>query len=212
MGSICPCVWTETLQGKPLCYVGQAPCKLLGVKCSCVCVHSSSCQLLNPVTQSFHTFLVNSQKYSPAEGTLRSCAHRRWQKLAKGRVLQHPLSPNQSWWPRSMEGSNHPSQAGGPWERRSLTSAKHSSVKAFLSRGALEHAGRRRDQTCPQYNQPPSSLIQSVQAAEPPSTGCHYTHCPSTPNHRLKCQTKRLRFGNTTLSVQTPTCPTSTST
>ena len=171
--------------------------------------------LLLPTSQPCHSkfprFFGQQPKVWSSEGSLRSCAHRRWQKSAKGRVLQHPLSPNQSWWPRSMEGSNHPSQAGGPWERRSLTSAKHSSVKTFLSRGAPEQAGRRRDQTCPQYNQPPFSLIQSVQAAEPPSTGCYYTHCPSTPNHRLKCQTKKLRFGKTTLSVQTPTCPTSTS-
>lgn len=173
---------------------------------------------LSPTSFSTLSLKVSTLFWSTAKSTVLPMPH--WGAVLteddvsrpRAEFLQHPLSPNQIWLPCSMEGSNHPNQAGGPWERRSLTSVKHRSVKAFLSRGASEHTGRWRGKTCPQHNQPPPSPTKRVQAADPPSTGClHYTHCPSAPNHRLKCQTKRLRFGQTTLSVQTPTHPTSTS-
>lgn len=160
---------------------------------------------LYPTSFSTLSFTVSTLFWSTAKSTVLPMPH--WGAVLteddvswpRAEFLQHPLFPNQIWRPCS--------QAGGPWERRSLTSAKHSSVKAFLSQGASDHTGTRRDKTCPQYNQAPPSPTKRVQAADPPSTGCHhYTLSPSTPNHRLKCRTKRLRFGQTTLSPNTYSC------
>lgn len=121
---------------------------------------------LYPTSFSTLSFTVSTLFWSTAKSTVLPMPH--WGAVLteddvswpRAEFLQHPLFPNQIWRPCS--------QAGGPWERRSLTSAKHSSVKAFLSQGASDHTGTRRDKTCPQYNQAPPSPTKRVQAADPP--------------------------------------------
>lgn len=152
VGSVCPCVWTEwqydlfAMQDSDRPHVSSWTLKIfLGL-----CHSSFSYQLLNPVTQ-VSTFLVNSQSTvlpMPHWGAVLTEDRR---KSAKGQSsLQHPLSPNHIWLLAGTPGRLKPPQPGWEsWERRSLTSVKHSSVKAFLSRGASEHTGRWREKNLP---------------------------------------------------------------
>lgn len=164
-----------------------------------------------PVTQKFLHFLVNSQKYSPANASLRECAHKRWRKSAKGRVPSAPLV-SQSYMAAVQHGRLKPPQPG--W--RSLGKAVTPPVSSTVLLRPSSHEEHQStlagegEKPAHSITSPPPSPTKRVQAADPQALDASVTLCPSTLTTRLK-QTKRLRFGQTTLSVQTPTHPTSTS-
>lgn len=203
-GSVCPCVWTERWQWKPLCYAGQwqAPRQLLDVKYSWVCVPPLSLPASPTLSLKVSTLFWSTAKSTVLPMPHWGCAHERWRKSAKGKFLQHPLSPNHIWKHLcSMEGSNHPNQAGGPWE------GGHSPVSSTVLLRPSSHeehqstlAGEGK-KTCPQHNQPPPSPPQNVSKLQTPQAlDASVTHSvPAPPTHRAQCK-QRLRFGQTLIS------------
>lgn len=168
--------------GKPLCYAGQwqAPRQLLDVKYSWVCVHSSfSYQLLNPVTQSFYTF------WSTAKSTVLPMPH--WGAVLTEDDVSRPRASSFSTpclpiiygCCAAWKAQTTPTRLEVPWER-SLTSVKHSSIKAFLSTRSIRALAGEGKKPHPQHNQP-HPPTKRVQAADPQALDASVTHSVPAP-------------------------------